>query len=111
MKQVPSKAPPDEIFLLAVDHQGGEHAVPAIEGWREVVRDGGIDLTASRGGTCAGCHVYDGPWLERVPAANEKDRLYEAFGLEPAFRRFCQILMSPALSGLRMGLAPGSELE
>jgi ferredoxin, 2Fe-2S len=113
LKQVPSKALPDDIFLLAVDHRGGEQSVPAIEGWRvmKVIRDAGIDLTASRKGTCAGCQVYGEPWLERLPAANERDRLYEAFGVEPAFRRCCQILMSPGLNGQRMGLAPGSELE
>jgi ferredoxin, 2Fe-2S len=113
LEQVPSQAPPDEIFLLAVDHQGGEHAVSVIEGWRgtEVIRDGGIDLTATRGGACAACHVYGRSWLERLRAADEEDRSYEAFGFEPASRLCCQVLMSPALSGLRVGLAPGSELE
>jgi ferredoxin, 2Fe-2S len=109
LKQVPSQAPPDEIFLLAVGHHRGEHAVPAIEGWRgmEVIRDGGIDLTATHRGAGAGCHVYHRPWLERRPAAAEEDRLYAAFGVEPASRLCCQILMSPGLSGLRVG----SELE
>jgi ferredoxin, 2Fe-2S len=113
LKQVPSQPPPDEIFLLAVDHQGGKHAVSVIGGWRsiEVNRDGGIDLTATRGGACAGCHVYGRPWLERLRAADEEDRLYEAFGFEPASRLCCQIVMSPGLGGLRAGLAPGSELE
>jgi ferredoxin, 2Fe-2S len=101
LKQVPSQASPDEIFLLAVDQQNGEHAVRAIKGWRvmEVIRDGDIDLTATCEDTCAGCYVYDRPSLERLPAADEEDRLYQAFGVEPASRLCCQILMSPGLSG------------
>jgi hypothetical protein len=93
LKQVPSQAPPDEIFLLVVGHQGGEHAVPAIEGRRgmEVIDDGGIDL-ATHGRACAGCHVYHRPWLERLPAVGEEDRLYAAFGVNPPLaeaRGFC----------------------
>jgi ferredoxin, 2Fe-2S len=113
LKQVPPQAPPDEIFLLRGDHQGGEHAVPAIEGRRrsQVIRDGDIDLTATCGGACAGYHVYNQLWLERLAAADEEDRSYETFGVAPASRLCCQILMSAGLSGLCAGLAPGSELE
>ena len=118
MKHAPPPARPDEIFLLVVDHHGREHALPAIEGWRvmEVIRDWGIDLRATCGGACAcaGCHVYvDPPWTERLrpPSTEEEDRLDEAFGVEPTSRLCCQILMSSNLSGLRVRLAPGSELE
>jgi 2Fe-2S ferredoxin len=118
LKQAPRQARPDEIFILVVDHHGREHALPAIDGWRvmEVIRDWGIDLKATCGGACAcaGCHVYvDQPWIERLhpPTSEEEGRLDEAFGVEPTSRLCCQILMSSNLNGLRVRLAPGSELE
>ena len=118
MEQVPTQPQSDGIFLLVVDHHGREHALPAIDGWRvmEVIRDWGIGLKASCGGACAcaSCHVYvDQPWIERLhpPATEEEDRLDEAFGVEPTSRLCCQILMSSDISGLRVRLAPGSELE
>ena len=118
MEQVLHRPHPDEIFLLVVDHHGREHALPALAGWRvmEVIRDWGIGLKAHCGGACAcaGCHVYvDQPWVEHLPppTAEEEDRLDEAFGIEPTSRLCCQILMSPDISGLRVRLAPGSELE
>ena len=118
MEQVLHPTPSDDIFLLVVDHGGREHALPALPGWRamEVIRDWGIDLKASCGGACAcaSCHVYvDEPWIERLqpPTPEEEDRLDEAFGVEPASRLSCQILMSPEINGLRLRLAPGSEVE
>ena len=118
MEQVLSQIPPDEIFLIVVDHRGREHALPAVDGWRvmEVIRDWGIDLKATCGGACAcaGCHVYvDQPWIDRLhpPTAEEEDRLDDAFGVEPGSRLCCQILMSPDISGLRVRLAPDSQLE
>jgi ferredoxin, 2Fe-2S len=118
LEQAPQQSHPDEIFLLVIDREGREHALPAIEGWRvmEVIRDWGIDLRATCGGACAcaGCHVYvDQPWIGRLgpPSAEEEDRLDEAFGVETTSRLCCQILMSSELSGLRVRLAPGSELE
>lgn len=118
MEQAPKQTHPNGIFLLVVDHQGREHALPALDGWRvmEIIRDWGIRLKASCGGACAcaGCHVYvDQSWVERLhpPTSEEEDRLDEAFGVEPTSRLCCQILMSSEISGLRVRLAPGSELE
>jgi ferredoxin, 2Fe-2S len=118
LKQVSTQAQADGIFLLVVDHDGREHALPAIDGWRvmEVIRDWGIGLKANCGGACAcaGCHVYvEQPWIERLhpPSAEEEDRLDEAFGVEPSSRLCCQILMSADISGIRVRLAPGSEVE
>ena len=118
MEHAANRTPPDGIFLLVVDRHGCEHALPAIDGWRvmEVIRDWGIDLKATCGGACAcaGCHVYvDQPWIEQLhpPTPEEEDRLDEAFAVEPTSRLCCQILMSSNISGLRVRLAPGSELE
>jgi hypothetical protein len=116
LKQAPPRACPDEIFFLVADHQGCGHARPAIEGGQnltagpgrsfnpkgfvrpilpfggrrvmEVMRDRGIDLGATCGAACAGCHVC----LDRP----SRERLH---------------LMSPGLSGLGVGLASGSDLE
>lgn len=118
MEQAPNQNHSDGIFLLVVDHQGREHALPAIDGWRvmEVIRDWGIGLKASCGGACAcaSCHVYvDQSWIGRLHprSAEEEDRLDEAFGVEATSRLCCQILMSSDISGLRVRLAPGSESE
>jgi ferredoxin, 2Fe-2S len=118
LEQAATQSRSDEILLLVVDHHGREHTLPAIDGWRvmEVIRDWGVDLKATCGGACAcaGCHVYvDRDWIGNLhpPTAEEEDRLDEAFGVEPTSRLCCQILMSSDLSGLRVRLAPGSELE
>jgi 2Fe-2S ferredoxin len=118
LEQAPNQTLANEIFVRVIDHDGREHALPALDGWRvmEVIRDWGIGIKATCGGACAcaGCHVYvDESWVERVPprAAEEEDRLDEAFGVEPSSRLCCQILVSPALSGLTLRLAPGSELD
>jgi ferredoxin, 2Fe-2S len=118
LEQFASEPTQKEIVLLVVDHHGREHALPdalpALEGWRvmEVIRDWGISLKAICGGACA-CVYVDEPWIERLqpPTAEEEDRLDEALAVEPASRLSCQILMSPGISGLKVRLAPGSEVE
>ena len=105
-----------EMRLYVVDHDGHEHALEAIEGWRvmEVIRDWGIGLKAACGGACAcaTCHVYvDADWLDRLhpPTEEEVDRLDEALAVERTSRLCCQILMSRETNGLKVRLAPGSE--
>jgi ferredoxin, 2Fe-2S len=108
----------NETTVVVTDHAGREYVLPALEGWRvmEVIRDWGIKLKAECGGACAcaGCHVYvDEEWIERIhpPTQEETDRLDDAFAVEQTSRLCCQILMTPQLSGLRVRLAPGSEVE
>jgi 2Fe-2S ferredoxin len=105
-----------DIRLVVVDHHGQRHELAAVEGWRamEVIRDWGVGIKAECGGACAcaGCHVYVDPaWLDRLPSprAEEIERLDEALAVEPSSRLSCQILMTPALDGLSLTLAPGSE--
>ncbi|MBL8586980.1 MAG: 2Fe-2S iron-sulfur cluster binding domain-containing protein [Methylobacteriaceae bacterium] len=102
--------------LVVVDHQGQRRALTAVAGWRamEVIRDWGVGIKAECGGACAcaGCHVYVDPdWVDRLPAPSEEEieRLDEALAVEPNSRLSCQILMTPALDGLSLTLAPGSE--
>src|SRR5258708_21510698 len=118
LKQFDPQRAKKEIVLVVVDHNGREHALPALEGWRvmEVIRDWGISVKAACGGACAcaSCHVYvDEPWLERLqpPTTEEEDRLDEALAVERSSRLSCQILMSQGISGPKVLLAPGSGRE
>jgi len=104
--------------IVVRDHQGVEHTLEALEGWRvmEVIRDWGVGIKAECGGACAcaTCHVYVDPaWLDLLipPTDEEIERLDEAHSVEPNSRLSCQILMTDALDGLRVELAPGSEPE
>ena len=108
----------NETVLVVVDHDGREHALPALEGWRvmEVIRDWGIELKAACGGACAcaTCHIYvDERWHDRLlpPSEEENDRLDEAPMVERTSRLACQIIISSDISGMRVRLAPGSEVE
>lgn len=95
---------------------GIDHTLEALPGWRamEVIRDHGLPIKAECGGACAcaTCHVYVDPaWTNRLvaPTDEEEDMLDEAFEVKENSRLSCQILMSPALSGLHLTLAPGTE--
>jgi 2Fe-2S ferredoxin len=102
--------------LFVTDHAGMDHELEALEGWRvmEVIRDWDVGIKAECGGACAcaTCHVYVDPeWLDRLipPTDEEIERLDDAMLVEPNSRLSCQILMSDALDGLKVRLAPGSE--
>ena len=106
------------MFLHIIDHSGTEHRLEALEGWRvmEIIRDWGVGIRAECGGACAcaTCHVYVDPeWrgLLVPPTEEEIDRLDEAPMVEAGSRLSCQILMRPELDGLRLRLAPGSEVD
>ncbi len=102
--------------IYVTDFKGIEHELEAIEGWRvmEIIRDYGLPIKAECGGAClcGTCHVYVAPeWVEKLyPKTNdEEDRLMEdAVGVEDNSRLSCQILMSDALDGLKVTMAPGS---
>ncbi len=119
MKQIGSDSDQSETTILfVVDHHGREHMLPALEGWRvmEVIRDWGIALKAECGGACAcaTCHVYvHEPWLDHLhpPSDEEVDLLDGAPKIESNSRLACQILVSNRISGMRVRLAPGSEVE
>ena len=90
----------------------------ALEGWRimEIIKDHGLDLKAECGGACccATCHVYvDEAWQDKLHAMREEeeDMLDEAMDVEDNSRLSCQILMSEELDGLRVTIAPGTEVE
>ena len=104
------------LSILVVDRDGAEHRLPAEEGWRamEVIRDWGLDIKAECGGAlaCATCHVHVDPaWAARLapPSDEEIDMLDGAFDVTEASRLSCQILLSPALDGLRLRMVAGTE--
>ena len=108
--------PQPELTIFVADREGVEHRLPAEEGWRamEVIRDWGLDIKAECGGAaaCATCHVHVDPaWAGELPPPTDEelDRLDDAFDVNERSRLSCQILVTPAINGLRLRLAPGSE--
>ncbi|MBN8979859.1 MAG: 2Fe-2S iron-sulfur cluster binding domain-containing protein [Rhizobiales bacterium] len=104
------------MHLLVTDHDGQEHKLEALEGWRvmEVIRDWGLPIKAECGGacSCATCHVYvDNEWLPKLVPPNDEeiDRLDGAFFVESNSRLACQLLVTPEMDGMRLTLAPGTE--
>lgn len=103
------------MHLVVIDHEGVEHRLEALEGWRvmEVIRDWGLDIKAECGGAlaCATCHVYVArAWLDKLHPASpeEEDMLDTVPDTRDNSRLSCQILMSDALDGLKVTLAPSS---
>ena len=103
--------------IVVTDQEGKTHEIEGIEGWRvmEIIRDHGLPIKAECGG-CASCatgHVYvDNEWLpKQFPMReDEQDLLDTAPDVQDNSRLSCQILMSEELDGLKVTLAPGTEL-
>jgi 2Fe-2S ferredoxin len=104
--------------IYVTDQEGVEHTLDAIEGWRvmEIIKDHDLPLKAECGGACccATCHVYvHEDWWDKLyeMREEEEDMLDEAMEVKDNSRLSCQILMSEELNGLRLTIAPGTELE
>ncbi|WP_029040914.1 2Fe-2S iron-sulfur cluster-binding protein [Cucumibacter marinus] len=104
--------------IFVTDHDGVEHELEALEGWRvmEVIRDWELPIKAECGGacSCATCHVFVDPeWLPKLHEASdeEEDMLDTVPDVEPNSRLSCQILMSEELDGLKVRLAPSAKPE
>ena len=89
--------------LIVVNRAGDETTIDAREGVSvmEAIRDNGFDeLLALCGGccSCATCHVFvDEAWTGAVDSSDHRgDRS----------RLSCQIMMTAALDGLRVAIAP-----
>lgn len=100
--------------LIVVDRSGAENVIKGKAGLSvmEVVRDGGVDeLLALCGGccSCATCHVYVDPsFSEKLPAIteDESDLLDSSESRNETSRLSCQLILTDAVDGLRVTLAP-----
>ncbi len=102
-----------QLRIFVTDHEGTEHELEAVEGWRvmEIIREHGLKMKAECGGACAcaTCHVYvEKEWLPKISpkCEEEEDMLDEAIDPQGNSRLSCQIIMNEELDGLRLTLAP-----
>jgi 2Fe-2S ferredoxin len=99
---------------IVTDRAGGVRQITAADGasLMEAMRDGGVDdIMALCGGvcSCATCHVFVDPsWLGTVGDASEEEieLLRGSSHYRPTSRLSCQIVMSLALDGIRVSVAP-----
>ncbi|HEV7345668.1 MAG TPA: 2Fe-2S iron-sulfur cluster-binding protein [Devosia sp.] len=106
------------MIIHVTDQAGEKHELEGLDGWRvmEVIRDWGLNIKAECGGalSCATCHVYvDKEWLGAVgaPSDEEEDMLDSVGDVRSNSRLSCQILMSDALDGLKVTLAPSASKD
>ncbi|ATI83041.1 2Fe-2S iron-sulfur cluster-binding protein [Sphingobium yanoikuyae] len=100
--------------LIVVNRDGAEQTVQGDKGLSvmEVIRDHGFDeLLALCGGccSCATCHVYVDPaFADALPAMSEdeNDLLDSSDHRNETSRLSCQVVLSDALDGLRVTIAP-----
>ena len=100
--------------LIVVNRDGSEQVVEGDNGLSvmEVIRDNGFDeLLALCGGccSCATCHVYVDPaFADMLPAMSEdeNDLLDSSDHRNDTSRLSCQVMMSEAVDGLRVTIAP-----
>jgi 2Fe-2S ferredoxin len=100
--------------LIVVNRDGAEQTVEGDKGLSvmEVIRDQGFDeLLALCGGccSCATCHIYVDPaFADALPAMSEdeNDLLDSSDHRNDTSRLSCQVVLSDALDGLRVTIAP-----
>ena len=100
--------------VLVANLQGEEGRITAAVGLTlmQAIRDAGYeDLLATCGGSCscATCQVYVAPeFADRLPAmtVDEDELLSGSDFRRPESRLSCQIMVSDALNGLKVAIAP-----
>jgi 2Fe-2S ferredoxin len=97
--------------LIFVEKNGAEREVDAPLGLSvlEIAHANDVDIEGACEGSlaCSTCHVnVDPAWYPKLAKAteDEEDMLDLAFGLTATSRLGCQIVMTPALDGLRVKL-------
>ena len=97
--------------MIFVEKSGSEREVDAPLGLSvlEIAHQNDIDIEGACEGSlaCSTCHVIvDADWYKKLTRAteDEEDMLDLAFGLTATSRLGCQIVMTPALDGLRVKL-------
>jgi ferredoxin, 2Fe-2S len=78
------------------------------------VRQGvdGIDADCGGALSCATCHVWiEEPWAARLPQRRKQecDMLEFAVSVRDTSRLCCQIIASPSLDGLEVGVPPSQK--
>lgn len=102
--------------ITFIQHNGSEQTVDGTPGMtvmetaiKHMVP--GIDADCGGACACATCHVYVGDdWLEKLhpPRDDEEDLLFSTLDKRPNSRLSCQILLSEALDGLTVTIAPSA---
>ena len=100
--------------LQVTTRDGTERALSCDNGLSvmEAIRDAGVDeILALCGGccSCATCHIYVDPaWRDRLPPiGGDENDLLDVSGHRTADSRLsCQIVVDPALDGMRVTIAP-----
>ena len=101
--------------MIFVEKNGTERSVEAPLGLSvlEIAHKHGVDIEGACEGSlaCSTCHVIVDPsWYGKLAKAteDEEDMLDLAFGLTATSRLGCQIVMTPALDGLKVKLPAGT---
>ena len=100
--------------IIVTDRAGATTTMAAKTGesLMVILRDNGMDeLLALCGGccSCATCHVYIDPdFAAHLPApSSDEDELLDSSSFRKETSRLsCQVKMTPALSGMRVTIAP-----
>ena len=97
--------------MVFIERDGTRREVSAPLGLSvlEVAHKHGVDIEGACEGSlaCSTCHVIVDPaWFPKLatPTEDEEDMLDLAFGLTATSRLGCQIVITPALDGLRVKL-------
>lgn len=101
-------------MLVVTDRAGNKKEISAAPGLSvmEIIRDAGFDeLLALCGGccSCATCHVYVDPALLgklSMLGEDENDLLDSSDHRRPNSRLSCQMILTAALDGLEVQIAP-----
>lgn len=105
--------------IHVVERDGSKRSIEAPNGEQlmEALRDEDTGIEGTCGGTCScgTCHVYiDADWAERLGSRDEdEDMMLEAIEefveVRSGSRLACQIIVSDALEGLELEVAPPVE--
>ncbi|GAC1340067.1 MAG: ferredoxin family 2Fe-2S iron-sulfur cluster binding protein [Acetobacteraceae bacterium] len=97
--------------LEVIDAAGRTHSLRGAPGdsVMQLARAAGLPVLGDCNGSlaCATCHVIVDPaWAARLPPPNDEEEamLDTVFDLKPTSRLGCQILLGPALDGIRVTL-------
>lgn len=104
------------ISLRIYKLDGSDYILSAAPGKRlmEVIRDSNGPIRAECGGVCAcaTCHVYvDSEWIGKLPPPDDNESILLEVVDQPTERSrlSCQIVITDAMDGMEVWLAPGSE--